>query len=137
MVYEPSGGVFARFHADALAGRALRVAGGEHVRWPLVHAEDLATLYRLALEHSPPGESYIAAAIDGMAVGRIARAFARRFHTPRADPEIISADALAAEFGEWARGYALDQFQSGDRARRRLGWAPLHRDPETEIAAMT
>jgi nucleoside-diphosphate-sugar epimerase len=43
----------------------------------------------VALERSGPGESYIAAATVGMPVGRIARAFARRFATRRPDPEII------------------------------------------------
>jgi len=40
---------------------------------------------------------------------------------------------IAAELGEWARGYALDQRLSGDKARRELGWAPRHLDPEGEI----
>ena len=49
-------------------------------------------------------------------------------------PRIVSADAIAAERGEWARGYALDQRLSGAKARRDLGWAPRHLDPESEIA---
>jgi nucleoside-diphosphate-sugar epimerase len=106
------------------------------VRWPLVHSEDLAHLYALALERSRPGESYIGAAIDGFPVGRIARAFARRYGARHEAPEIVSADAIAAELGEWARGYALDQRLSGDKARRDLGWAPRHLDPEGEIARL-
>jgi hypothetical protein len=46
----------------------------------------------------------------------------------------VSADTIAAELGEWARGYALDQQLSGDKARRDLGWRPRHLDPEAEIA---
>jgi nucleoside-diphosphate-sugar epimerase len=113
MVYEPSGGVFSRFHSA-----------------------DLAALYRLALERSDPRETYLGAAIDGLPVGRIARAFARRFGTRNRDPEVISAHAVAAELGEWARGYGLDQRQSGEKARRRLGWEPKHLDPESEVAAI-
>jgi len=135
MVYEPSGGVFARFRADANTRDAVRVVGSEYVRWPLVHSQDLATLYRLALERSDPRETYIGAAIDAMPVGRIARAFARRFGTRNLDPEVISEDEIAAELGEWARGYRLDQRQSGGKARRRLGWEPKHLDPESEIAS--
>jgi nucleoside-diphosphate-sugar epimerase len=136
MVYVPTGGVFSRFHADAIGRPAVRVVGGEHVRWPLVHSEDLASLYCLALERSPPGESYLGTAIEGLAVGRIARAYSMRFGTPCADPEIISEDRIAAELGEWARGYALDQRQSGAKARRVLGWEPTHIDPESEIASL-
>ena len=136
MVYEADGGVFARFHSDAIHRSAVRVVGSETVRWPLVHARDLATLYRLALERSAPRESYLGAAIDALAVGRIARAFARRFNTPSQEPDVITADAIAAELGEWARGYGLDQRQSGGKARRLLGWEPKHLDPEGEIAAL-
>jgi hypothetical protein len=44
--------------------------------------------------------------------------------------------AIAAELGEWARGYALDQQLSGAKARRELGWEPKHLDPEEEIARL-
>jgi nucleoside-diphosphate-sugar epimerase len=136
MVYEPGGGVFSRLRADAIARQAVRVVGSEHVRWPLVHAADLATLYRLALERGGAAEEYIGAAIEAMPVGRIARAFARRFGTASAVPEVVSEDEIAAELGEWARGYGLDQVLSGAKARLRLGWEPRHLDPEGEIASL-
>jgi len=136
MVYTPDGGVFRRFARDAVERNAVCVVGSEQVRWPLVHGEDIASLYILALEHAPARSNYIGAAIDGLAVGRIARAFARRFRTTDQEPQIISADAIAAELGEWARGYALDQLLSGARARRDLGWMPTHLDPEREIARL-
>lgn len=136
MVYAGGGGVFRRFAGDAVERDAVRVVGSEQVRWPLVHAEDLASLYALALESAPARSSYIGAAIDGLAVGRIARAFAKRFGTRLADPQIISPDAIAAELGEWVRGYALDQQLSGAKARRELGWDPKHLDPEAEIAKL-
>lgn len=133
MVYAGESGVFDRFARAAAEGRDVPVVGSEAVRWPLVHSEDLAQLYALALERAGPGESYIGAAVKGFPVGRIARAFARRFGVKHEAPEIISVDAIAAELGEWARGYALDQQLSGDKARRDLGWAPRHLDPESEI----
>lgn len=132
MVYAGEGGVFDRFARAAAEGRGVPVVESEAVRWPLVHSEDLACLYALALERGTPGESYIGAAVEGLPVGRIARAFARRFGARNA-PEIISVDAIAAGLGEWARGYALDQRLSGDKARRELGWVPRHLDPESEI----
>jgi nucleoside-diphosphate-sugar epimerase len=134
MVYTPRGGVFHRFARDAGEQDAIRVVESELVRWPLVHSEDLAELCILALERAPAGSSYLGAAIEGLAVGRIARAFAKRFGTRHHEPQIISTDAIAAELGEWARGYALDQRLSGAKARRDLGWRPKHLDPEGEIA---
>ena len=133
MVYAGEGGVFDRFARAAAAGRAIPVVESEAVRWPLVHADDLAQLYALALERGTPGESYIGVAIEGLPIGRIARAFARHHLTGHEAPEIVTADAIAAELGEWARGYGLDQRLSGEKARRELGWAPRHLDPEGEI----
>jgi nucleoside-diphosphate-sugar epimerase len=135
MVYEPGGGIFRRFARDAVERDAIRVVGSEAVRWPLVHSEDLATLYALALENAPARSSYIGSAIEGLAVGRIARAFAKRFGTRQQEPEIVSAETIAAELGDWAKGFALDQQLSGAKARRELGWMPEHLDPESEIAS--
>jgi nucleoside-diphosphate-sugar epimerase len=136
MVFTASGGVFSRFARDAVEREAIRVVQGEDVRWPLVHGEDLAELYVLALERAPARSSYIGAAIEGLAVGRIIRAFAKRFGTRQQQPQIISGDAVAAELGEWARGYGLDQRLSGAKARRELGWKPEHLDPEAEISRL-
>jgi nucleoside-diphosphate-sugar epimerase len=137
MVYAADGGVFSRFARDAVEREAIRVVAGEEVRWPLVHSEDLAELYVLALERAPARSSYIGAAIEGFSVGRIARGFAKRFGARQQQPQIISADAIAAELGEWARGYGLDQRLSGEKARRELGWCPKHLDPLSEIAGLS
>ncbi|HUK08621.1 MAG TPA: NAD-dependent epimerase/dehydratase family protein [Stellaceae bacterium] len=136
MVYADADGVFRRLAREAVERAAIRVVGGESVRWPLVHRDDLAELYALALKQAPAGSSYIGAAIEGLPVGRIARAFARRFRTKNAEPEIISNDVIAEELGEWARGYAMDQRMSGAKAQRELGWRPKHTDPEDEIARL-
>jgi len=136
MVYAAGGGVFHRFARDAMEGKAIRVVEGEEIRWPLVHSEDLARLYALALERAPARSSYIGAAIDGLAVGRIARAFAKRFGNRHQEPQIVSARSIAAEIGDWAKGYALDQRLSGAKARADLGWSPQHLDPEREIARL-
>ena len=136
MVYTGDGGVFHRLAREAKAGGMVSVVESEAVRWPLVHSDDLASLYALALEGAPAGSSYIGAAIEGLPVGRIARAFGRRFAKGNVEPRIVPVDTIAAELGEWARGYALDQQLSGARARRELGWEPKHLDPEGEIARL-
>jgi len=134
MVYhDDGGGVFRRFSREAAECPAIRVVGGPDVRWPMVHRDDLAKLYALALERAPAGTAYLGVAIDGVTVGLIARAFARRFATPCPEPEVVSSEAIARELGEWARGYALDQRLSGAKARTELGWLPIHLNPEAEI----
>jgi nucleoside-diphosphate-sugar epimerase len=130
MVYDANGGVFARFAREAVERAAIRVVGSETIRWSLVHREDLAALYALALERAPARSSYLGVATEGFPVGRIARAFARRFGTPNVEPEVIPADLIAAELGEWARGYALDQRMSDAKARSELGWTPKHSYPD-------
>ncbi len=100
-----------------------------------MHSDDLASLYVLALERAPARSTWIGAANDGVTVSRIARAFAKHFGTRDQAPQIISEDAAAAEWGEWARGYARDQRISGEKARRELGWMPTHVDVECEIGA--
>lgn len=132
MVHDTLGGVFAQFEHDAGRDVPIRVVGGPRVRWPLVHRDDLAVLFALALERARPGSSYLGVTNVGVPVGRIARAFARR-HGVALRLEIVSADAIARERGEWARGRALDQRLSGQKARRELGWKPHHVDPEREI----
>ena len=137
MVYTGDAGVFSGFARDAMAGKPIRIVGSANVRWPLVHSDDLADLYVLALERGMARESYIGSAIDGLRVGRIAQAFARRYGGGGRDLKIVSPDEISAELGEWARGYALDQQLSGEKARSNLGWTPTHLDPESEIASMT
>ncbi len=137
MVYAADGGgVFRRFRKDATERAAVRVVGSESVRWPLVRDDDLADLYALALAKAPRGASYIGGSIAGLEVGRIARAFAKRFATRQPDPEIVAVDTAVREQGEWASGLALDQTMSGAKARRELGWEPRWVDPLSEIAAL-
>jgi hypothetical protein len=75
----------------------------------------------LALERGTSRTSYIGAAIPGLPVGRLARAFAQRFGLRDHAPQIVSADAIAAELGDWARGRAMDQQLSGEKAG--VNWA--------------
>lgn len=136
MVYAVDGGVFGSMYAEAAGGRAVRVIGAETVRWPLVHQDDLAVLYRLALERASPGDSYLGSAVNGVPVGQIARAFSRSLSGHEQAPMIISEKEAIVEFGPWAAGYARDQLQSGEKARRVLGWDPVHLDPLSEIARL-
>jgi hypothetical protein len=106
---------------DAVERDAIRVVGDERVRWPLVHDEYLAELYVLAPERAPAGSSYLGAAIEGLAVGRIARAFASRFGTRHPEPEIVATDAIARERAANGRGLcarpAIERREGEGRSR--------------------
>lgn len=133
MVYERDGGVLAQFREDLAKQGKVRIFGGENVRWPMVHRADIGELYALALERAPRGESYNGAAVESVSVGALARAMARRAGVDTI-PLVRPIDEAAAEFGEWARGYAIDQRMSGAKARRELLWSPTHTDPLADIS---
>ena len=133
MVYERDGGVFSKMVFDAKNLGYVRVIGGEHVRWPLVHKDDLALAYALVMEKGREGDVFNVAAIDGLAVGTIARAIAKRCNADP-DPVFRSVESAQAEYGSWAEGYALDQQMSGDKARSELGWKPRHTDVIADIS---
>lgn len=135
MVYDRSGGVFSSFVEHARRGGPVPVIGGADVHWPLVHAADLARLYALALERGEEGQSFNGAALTGLPVGPLALAIARSFGGSGCEIRIISADWAATLRGEWARGYAIDQSMSGERARRELDWRPVHLDPVADLVS--
>lgn len=136
MVYAADGGVFRRMADDARQGRPVRVVGSPSTRWTLVHRDDLAALYVLAATKTEAGSSYCGSAIDGVAIGDVADALARRFRSPATSPAVIRIDEAAQALGEWARGLAMDQRMSGAKARRDLGWQPRHLDAIADIEAL-
>jgi len=127
MVYERNGGVFEHIIEDAKQLGYVRVVGSETVRWPLIHREDLAILYVLMMERGNHGDVYNAATNDGVCIGEISRALARRLGV---SPDLVVIDVQQAlkEIGSWAEGYALDQQMSGQKAREELGWRPEFED---------
>lgn len=133
MVYERDGGVLASFRDDLSTLGTVRIINNDSVRWPLVHRADIGMLYALALERGASGRAYNGAAIESMPVGVLAMAMARRAGV-LAPPLIRSLDEVAADLGEWARGYGIDQRMSGERARRELDWIPRHTDPIADVS---
>ena len=133
MVYEKGGGVFSQYYDDAVVLRKIRVIGGPHVRWPLVHSADLGVLYALLLEKGKPGDVYCAAATEGVRTGTIIRTIAASLGISP-DPEVMSIPEAIDEHGSWASGYAIDQQMSGQKAMDELGWEPVYRDPIAAIS---
>ncbi|MCP4328521.1 MAG: NAD-dependent epimerase/dehydratase family protein [Alphaproteobacteria bacterium] len=134
MVYDRDGGVISMFLEDARAGGPIRIVGTEGVRWPMVHRDDLAVLYRLALERGRAGHDYLGVAEPAVAVVDIARSIAGRFGLTN-DVAVRSTAEFVREKGGWAAGYALDQQVSGAKAQGELGWRPRRRDILREVGA--
>ncbi len=132
MVYEDQGGVFGHMYDDAEQLGYIRVIGGEHVRWPLVHHDDLGDLYVLMLERGQPGDVFNGSAISGYPIGQIARAIARRLNVA-VDPIVMPTSEAVREYGPWAEGYAIDHQVSGKKAMDKLGWQPMHCDVIADV----
>lgn len=132
LVFEAMGGVLAQFLEPAGRGEPLTIIGNRDVRWPLVHAEDLARLYALVIESGSPGQSYNAAGIESMPVNQLALAIAQRFAI--SEIHCIAPEVAAIRFGEVASCYAIDQSLSAARARGGLNWSPRYTDPLAVMA---
>jgi nucleoside-diphosphate-sugar epimerase len=94
-------------------------------RWPSVHRDDAARLFRLALEKGPAGGTYHGVAEEGIPFREIAGLIGRRLNVP----VVSKSDAEAAkQFGFLAPFIPLDNPTSSRLTQELLGWRPMHRD---------
>lgn len=91
--------------------------------WQTVHARDVASLFRLALEKSEAGRSWHAIEDDGIPFRAIAEAIGSRLGLPAVS---IPADVLMLPgyFGFLANLVTLDIPASNAITRQALGWEP-------------
>jgi nucleoside-diphosphate-sugar epimerase len=96
-------------------------------RWPAVHARDLATLFRLALEKGEAGKYWHGVESEGIPFRAIAEAIGRRLGVPAVS---IPADVLMLPgyFGFLANLVTLDLPASNLITRQVLGWEPAQPD---------
>lgn len=131
VVYGRSGGLIETFYAAP--GRATGAVpcvddGSNH--WALVHVEDVAELYTLALS-APAGAVYAGVSDQNPAAGEIADAVARAVG---GSVERLTVPEAEERMGPIAEAFALDQRLTGARARTQLGWRPVHLDALRELA---
>ncbi|MDZ5647796.1 SDR family oxidoreductase [Nitrospirillum sp. BR 11828] len=91
-------------------------------RWPAAHLDDVARLYRLALERAEPNAKYHAVAEEGVPMRAIAEAIGRRLELP---VRSVPAAEAPQYFGWMARFAGLDMPASSAQTRRVLGWEPV------------
>lgn len=92
-------------------------------RWAAVHAADVATVFRLALEKGPAGRYWHAVADGAITFREIAEAIASRLNIPAVP---IPADVLMGPgfFGFLVNLVTLDTPASNAITREMLGWEP-------------
>lgn len=88
-------------------------------RWPAVHRDDAAALFRLALEEAPPGSVLHAVGDEGDPMQAIAEVIGRRLDLP---VESVPAD----NFGPLGTMFAVDQPSSSTLTQQRFAWKPTH-----------
>lgn len=98
-------------------------------RWPAIHRQDAAVLYRLALESAPAGSRFLGAGDEGIAFREIAEVIARHTGLPAVS---LPAEEAPAHFGFISMVAGLDiaglyDTPTASRATRdTLNWQPTH-----------
>lgn len=132
LVYGRSGGLAQSFFAEPgrTAGAVPCIGDGAN-HWALVHVDDIAELYVLALS-APAGSVYAGASGQNLPLAEVARALSHAAGCPgRIDS--LTLDEAVQRMGPIAEAFALDQQFSGARARRELGWTPTRLDALAEL----
>jgi nucleoside-diphosphate-sugar epimerase len=131
MVYGGSGNmVFKGMMAQGTADRRVTYVGAGETRKSLVHLDDMAELYRLAIEKIDA--STVLQVGDGRTITdrALAELVARKIGPDVAVESVPLEKALEKAF--WAKILAMDMILVPDRAKALLGWTPKARSIEEE-----
>ncbi|MFF3405033.1 SDR family oxidoreductase [Streptomyces sp. NPDC002742] len=118
---EGDGGFMAALIAIARDKGVAGHIGDGTQRWPAAHRDDVARLFRLALEGAPAGSVLHASAEDGVPLRSVAEVIGRHLDVP---VRSVPAEEGAEHF-TWLSGFiGLDSPASSARTRELLGWHP-------------
>jgi nucleoside-diphosphate-sugar epimerase len=133
LVYGAGAGLIEQFFiAPARTQGSVRYIGDGTNHWSIVHVDDLAELYALALG-APAGAVFAGVGDHGLTVAGLLPALCEAAGCPER-AESVALEQARAEIGPIADCFALDQQVSGARARAQLGWNPPARDVLAELA---
>ncbi len=102
-------------------------------RWPAVHVDDAARLYRLALEHHEAGARYHAVAEEGVHLRHIAEIVGAGLGVPVVS---LTPEKAAEHFGWLAMFVGMDMPASSSWTQASLHWTPTGPDLVTDLKAM-
>ncbi len=132
MVYGRGGGPLMQFAGMAKNGVPRYVGDGEN-HWSLVHVDDLAELYALALERAPAGTLVNGVTGPPVRVRELADAAAAGAGFAAPPEPWPAADAALELDPDDVDGVTRDHRIAGERARTLLGWDPPARSPLDEL----
>ncbi len=133
MVYGEHRGILGMWFDEARRKKTVTCWGDGSQHWPMVHRDDLAEAYALALEHGRTGERYILADESHHTVKDMADAVAA---ATGAKVQPFPADPLKAAMGLFGSALLNDLQVSAAKARRELGWVPRHTSFVAEAPAL-
>lgn len=97
--------------------------GDGSARWPAVHRDDAAVLFRLALEKGTAGATYNAVAESGIPMKEIMTVIGKGLDLPvesKSVPEAMQA------IGFMAHVIGMDNPTTSEKTQKALGWTPTH-----------
>ncbi|RBP12905.1 nucleoside-diphosphate-sugar epimerase [Roseiarcus fermentans] len=126
-------GLISPFIAVSRARGVSAYVGDGANRWPAVHVDDAARLYRLALERHEAGARYHAVAEEGVSLRHIAELVGAGLGLPVVS---LAPGEAADHFGWLAPFVAMDMLASSAWTRARLNWTPTGPDLVSDLKAM-
>jgi nucleoside-diphosphate-sugar epimerase len=133
IVYGESRGIIGAMWAEARDRRRVTYPGDGSQIWSLVHRDDVAEAYALAIEHAPVGARYLLADDQPLPVREIAEAIAR---TTGAEATPWAREEVLESLGPYGEALLSGARVSAARARRELGWVPRHASFANEADAL-
>lgn len=140
MVWSEEDGCTSEIRTSLERCEPIEVVGSTSVQWPLVHVEDLADLYILALSGAIVGGDAFGVSDPGVSVADIIAEMEQRTYRVGVC-DIVGVEDAVRRMGDWAAGRARSQRIESDLARRQLGWCPhrffkvsgraAHQEPKT------
>lgn len=133
MVYGERRGTLGDWFQEARERRTVSYPGDGSQRWGMVHRDDMAEAYALALEHARGGEHWLLVDESRFTVRELAEAVAGATSTlalPVDRETVLRSEGLAGA------AMLMDQQFTSARARRELGWVPRHTSFVAEVDAM-
>jgi len=123
MVYGEHRGILGGWFAEAHDSHTVTYPGDGSQHWGLVHRDDVADAYALALEHGAASERYLLADESRHTVKDLAQAVAA---ATGSRIQSWPADDLVRTNGAFGEVLLNDLQVSSAKARRELGWVPRH-----------
>jgi nucleoside-diphosphate-sugar epimerase len=133
LVYGGTGGILGGWFREAREKKVVTYPGDGSQHWNMVHRDDVAEGYRLALEHARGGQRFILADESHFTVRELAEAVAR---ASGVEAQPWDREQVVAQLGLSGAAQLLDQRVTAARARRVLGWVPRHTHFVAEAASL-